>query len=73
MGMRRGIVSYCDNCLVETPSHKLTHLDLGGHSDTRSVFAPRWVDVCSICVPTCEAAGYTAMEKSCPICEGCES
>jgi hypothetical protein len=35
--MNRGIVSYCDNCLVETPGHHLSHLDLGGHSDTRSV------------------------------------
>ncbi len=57
--MNRGIVSYCDNCLVETPSHKLAHLDLGGHSDTRSVFAPRWVDACPVCVPTLEARGFT--------------
>ena len=71
--MRRGVVSYCDNCLGETPSYKLAHLDLGGHSDTRSVFAPRWVDACPACVPDLEARGYTAMEKSCPICERGES
>ena len=71
--MNSGIVSYCDNCLVETPSHQLEHLDLGGHSDTRSVFAPRWVDACPDCVPDLEARGYTAEAKSCPICEGCES
>ena len=57
--MNRGIVSYCDNCLVETPGHRLAHLDLGGHSDTRSVFAPRWVEACPDCVPTLEERGFT--------------
>jgi len=60
--VNRGIVSYCDNCLVETPSYKLAHLDLRGHRDTRSVFAPRWVEACDACVPTLEARGYGSLE-----------
>jgi hypothetical protein len=56
--VNHGIVSYCDNCLVETPSHKLAYLDLGGHLDTRGVFAPRWVEACPKCVPMLEARGF---------------
>ena len=60
--VNNGIVSYCDNCLVETPPYELAYLDLKGHRDTRGVFAPRWVQACSPCVPTLKARGYGAFE-----------
>lgn len=60
--MNRGIVSYCDNCRVETPSYDLAYLALKGHRDTRGVFAPRWIEACDACEPTLTTLGYGALE-----------
>jgi len=56
--MNRGIVSFCDNCLRETPHHELEHLALDGHHDNRSIFSPRWIEACRACVPQVTAHGY---------------
>lgn len=58
-----GIVSYCDNCLIETPGHELERFELDGHRDNQSVFAPRWIETCTDCVPTVTGRGYQKMSR----------